>query len=206
MRFKKNDYLFYNFIFNDNEYKRTKYFSQKIRNLIINSNSFNQKTIETISAHSFRVFHAVEMFENKSIKIAEEELGHKNKVTIYNSNVKPEIRNLNIREEKQSLLINKGNIITKQKSKNKDIIIKNNVNNICDEKNKKYDESSIDSDDDGSDIIDDDFNVKENIFFLKIIFMKILILLRIRIYFQKMKLMKIKVLFWVLKKNMNKNH
>lgn len=120
--------------------------------------------------------------------------------------MKPEIRNLNIREEKQSLLINKGNIITKQKAKNKDIIIKNNVNNICDEKNKKYDESSIDSDDDGSDIIDDDFNVKENIFFLKIIFMKILILLRIRIYFQKMKLMKIKVLFWVLKKNMNKNH
>ena len=81
--------------------------------------------------------------------------------------MKPEIRNLNIREEKQSLLINKGNIITKQKAKNKDIIIKNNVNNICDEKNKKYDESSIDSDDDGSDIIDDDFNVIENIFFFE---------------------------------------
>jgi len=68
--------------------------------LIILSNSFDKKTIESISAHSFRVFHIFEVFENKSIHSAQAELGYKNVITTYNSYIKPEKRNLNIREEK----------------------------------------------------------------------------------------------------------
>ena len=78
--------------------------------------------------------------------------------------MKPEIRNLNLREERQSLLINKRNVVEKQKVQKKNNDIKNRVNTVFDKTNNKYDESSIDSDNEGSDIIDDDFNMKEKIF------------------------------------------
>lgn len=160
-----NDYLFYNFKFNNDEYKRTKYFSKKIRDLMIISNSFSPSTIETISAHAFRVYHAVETFEGKGLKSAQEELGHKNIITTYNSYVKPEIRNLNIREEKSSLLLNKGKVVkirNKVNSKNS-----NDVNSqFLDE--QKYNIEEIDSinlSEEGQDIIDDDFHINENIFY-----------------------------------------
>lgn len=164
---KEDDYLFYDFKFKNDIIKRIKFFSQKIRDLMLYSNSFNNTTLETISAHSFRVFHAVETFENKGIKTAQEELGHKHNITTYNSYIKPEIRNLNIREEKNTLLLNKGKVIKS----------KGNINNINKENEESIDsnpeidtikeESSFTSDDEGEDILDDDFNIGENIFYFE---------------------------------------
>ena len=162
-----NDYLFYNFKFKNDIIKRIKYFSQKIRDLMIYSNSFNNSTIETISAHSFRVFHAVETFEEKGIKNAQEELGHKHMITTYNSYIKPEIRNLNLKEEKNTLLLNKGKVIKKKKSKIN--ITDENVDyaDTFHDNDKIEESSSFFSDDEGEDIIDDDFNEGENLFYFE---------------------------------------
>ena len=115
---KGNDFLFYDYKFKNDAYKRALLFlSQKIRNLMINSKAFKTPTIETVSAHSFRVTHAVAAFKGKAINYAKSELNHKNQSTTYNSYIKPEIRNLNLKEEKYSLLLNKGNVLEKKEKK-----------------------------------------------------------------------------------------
>jgi integrase len=83
---------------------------------MISSNCFTNNKIETISSHSFRVFHAVETYKNESIEFAQKELGHKNKTTTYNSYIKPD---LNFKEEKYPLIMNKGEIIDKKNFNNK---------------------------------------------------------------------------------------
>lgn len=164
---KNDEYLFYNFKFPNDELKRANYFSKKIRNLMINSESFSRATIETISAHSFRVYHAVETFEGKYIKNAQEELGHKNIITTYNSYVKPEIRNLNIREEQKSFLMNEGKVIKKKKNLRKENAPTLSKINLDNDKEDLQEEYSFDFTEEGEDIIDDDFYTNENLFYFE---------------------------------------
>lgn len=84
---------------------------------MINSKAFKAPSIEVVSAHSFRVTHAVEAFKGNTIDYSKSELNHKNQSTTYNSYIKPEIRNLNLNEEKYSLLLNKGNVLEKIEKK-----------------------------------------------------------------------------------------
>lgn len=164
---KKEDYLFYDFKFKGDDYKRALYFSKKIRNLMISSNSFSNNKIETISSHSFRVLHAVESYKAGAIEEAKKELGHKNVSTTYNSYLRPELRNLNFKEEKFSFLMNKGEVVDKINSNN--IFIKNQLfkkKSRFKEKNIEQDFSS-DSEEEGEDIIDDDFHIKNDLFYFE---------------------------------------
>ena len=164
---KENDYLFYNYKFNDNEYKRSLFFSQKIRNLMISSKAFSDPTIETVSAHSFRVTHAVEVFQGRTIEGAQKELNHKNKATTFYSYVKPDVRNLFMKEEKDSLLLNKGNVIEKKKEDIFNEKKKKNQINEQIELEEKLDVFSYDLQEEGENIIDDDFMMKEKIFYFE---------------------------------------
>ena len=163
---KENDFLFYDYKFKNDEYKRALFLSQKIRNLMINSKAFKDSTIEAVSAHSFRVTHAVEAFKGKTIDYAKSELNHKNQSTTYNSYIKPEIRNLNFKEEKYSLLLNKGNVLEKNEKKSL-------YNQQKEEKNEEkntdniLDDFSYDINEVGENIIDDDFIMSEKIFYFE---------------------------------------
>lgn len=155
---QENDFMFYYFKFENDEDKRCRFFAQKLRNILHQSNCFSLATTESLSSHIFRATYAVNSYENNKIEKIQSDLGHKFSYTTLNSYINPERRNLNMNEEERNKIngmealkirINKGKIINYK-----------SYNNSDDEE-----ENSLNIDEEGDDYIDDDIEQNDNFFY-----------------------------------------
>ena len=60
-----NKYLFYFFQYQDNEDKRSLFFTQKFRNLLHDSKGFSFSSEESLSSHIFRATHAINSYRGE---------------------------------------------------------------------------------------------------------------------------------------------
>jgi integrase len=154
---KDDDYFFYFYKFKDNENQRCQFFIAKMRKILHQSNCFSISTAESLSSHIFRTTYAVNSYKNIEIEKIKTELGHKFINTTINSYINPERRALNLLEEKHSK--NKIGIESlKRRINDKESVENNNFNKITEEGD------FYNSEEEGSDFIDDDFETKEPIF------------------------------------------
>ena len=91
--------IFFFFKFENNEDKRSSFFSQKFRNLLYESKAFSISSTESLYSHIFRAIHAVNIFKGEQLENARKELGHRFISTTINNYIRPEERQLNLLEE-----------------------------------------------------------------------------------------------------------
>lgn len=96
-----NDYIFYPHLNKNDESERAKSFSNKLSKALKDSNCFNKKENETISAHMFRATHAINIFKKYGLDMAAKELNHNNSSTTSKHYVKIEERDLLYNEEEE---------------------------------------------------------------------------------------------------------
>lgn len=161
---KDDSYLFYFFKFEDDENKRSLFFTQKFRNLLHDSHVFSTSSTESLSSLIFSVTHAINTYKGTEIENVRQELGHRFSSTSFNNYIKPEARQLNLLEElnigefkgikflnKKKERVNENNKKTKAVKNSKNIIqiLSSSLENLYKDANE--------FNDDGEDAIDDDF-------------------------------------------------
>lgn len=99
---KKSDYIFYPNLKPNNIEERAKLFSIKLSKIIKESNCFDKKKNETISAHMFRATHAINIFSKYGLQMAAKELNHSRDSTTSQHYIKIEDRGL-LNEEEERL-------------------------------------------------------------------------------------------------------
>lgn len=167
-----NQYLFYFFQYEDNEDKRSLFFTQKFRNLLHDSKAFSFSSEESLSSHIFRATHAINLYKGKELENVRNELGHKFTSTSINSYINPERRELNILEENNTGIFDSINFLNKRNENKKFgiAVLKDKINQkMNNEKKIDFnidDEESLDFNKEGEDFIDDDFQTNGSIFFL----------------------------------------
>ena len=73
---ERKKYIFYPNLKPNNIEECSKLFLNKLSKILKESNIFNKKKNDTISAHMFRATHAINIFSKYGVKMAAKELNH----------------------------------------------------------------------------------------------------------------------------------
>ena len=167
----KDNYIFYFFIFENDEYKRSLFLTQKYRILLHESRAFSLSSTKSLCSHIFGATHAVNIFKGEQMDFLRKELGHRFLSTTINNYIRHEDRQLNFFEEKNlgnfnsiKYLNKKRNItnLRKGKIKENDKHNQNNLETKVDLEDKRI---TLNKDDE-EDMIDDDFEINKSTFYL----------------------------------------
>ena len=168
---KLNDFLFYSYISPKDIDERAKIFSNKLSKVLKESQCFDKKENETISAHMLRATHAINVFQKYGLEMAAKELNHSRISTTAQHYLKVEDRGLLANEEEKlffndidEILFGKNNIDIKEPKPLKKVKIKT----LEKTKNEyKINSQSLELDLDDPELDNDDNSLFDHIFDIK---------------------------------------